>query len=124
MWIEGQRVSIKFKNSRHLESVPVVKEEKKAPVKKEVVISKEDQEIIDKCMQYVNMERMENIATKLTEDERNQKNINKMMVADVWKDFGKAEDDKIVTTATKMKGKIMPEMQKEIGRLYEIYSKK
>lgn len=42
MWIDGQRVSIKFKNSKHLESVPVVKEEKKAPAKKEVVVSQED----------------------------------------------------------------------------------
>ena len=42
MWIEGERVSIKFKNSKHLESVPVVKEPKKAPQKKEVTISAED----------------------------------------------------------------------------------
>ena len=75
-------------------------------------------------MAYVNMERLENIATKLTEDERNQKNVNKLMIADVWKDFGKAEEEKIVTAANKMKGKVMPIMQKEIGRLFEEYSKK
>ena len=124
IWIDGERVSIKFKNSKCLETAPAVKEEKKPAPKKEVVISKEDQEVIDRCMAYVNKERLENIATKLTEDERNAKNVNKLMIADIWKDFGKAEDEKIVNAANKIKGKIMPLMQKEIGVLFEEYSQK
>jgi Rnl2 family RNA ligase len=86
-WIDGQRLSIKLKNSRHLESVPKVKEPKAAPVKKEVTVSAEEQEIIDRCLAYITLERMSNIATKLTDDERSEKTINKMMIADAWKDL-------------------------------------
>ena len=46
------------------------------------------------------------------------------MIADVWKDIGKAEDEKVVKDANKIKGKIMPEMQKEIARLFDLYTKK
>ena len=37
-----------------------------------------------------------------------------MMIDDVWKDFNKAEEDKVVKAAAKMKGKIMPSMTKQI----------
>lgn len=70
------------------------------------------------------MTRLENIATKLTDEERTQKTIQKMMIDDVWKDFNKAEEEKVVKAAAKMKGKIMPLMTKQIIKLYEEYSAK
>lgn len=118
VWIDSQRLSIKWKNSRHLESVPVVKPVKEAPKKKEVVVSAEEREIIDKCVAYISQERYSNIVTKLTEDERNEKNMNKLMMADAWKDLQKAETDDFVKAANKMKGKIMPEMQKALVTLH------
>lgn len=74
-------------------------------------------------MSYVTIQRLSNIATKLTEDERTLKNINKMMIDDVWKDFGKAESPDLLKTANKLKGKIMGGMQKEIANLFAEYSK-
>ena len=67
------------------------------------------------------MERLSNIATKLTEDERIQKNVNKLMIADVWKDFEKAEEEEIVKVANKLKGKIMGEMSKILTQLFTEY---
>jgi ribosomal protein L14E/L6E/L27E len=70
------------------------------------------------------MERLTNIVTKLTEDERTQKKVNTMLIADVWKDFPKAEDENVVKQANKLKGKIMGIMQKESIRLFEEYMSK
>lgn len=39
---ENNRVSIKIKNSKHLESAPAVKQPKQPAVKKEVTLSEED----------------------------------------------------------------------------------
>jgi len=118
VWIDSQRLSIKMKNSKHLESAPAIKPVKEAPKKKEVTLSTEEQEIVDKCLSYISQERYSNIATKLTEDERNAKNISKMMIADAWKDLQKAEADEFVKSANKLKGKIMPEMQKALVELH------
>lgn len=118
VWIDSQRLSIKLKNSKCLESAPAIKPVKEAPIKKEIAVSEEEQTVVDRCMSYISQERFSNIATKLTEDERNEKNINKMMIADSWKDLQKAETDAFVKVANKLKGKIMPEMQKACATLF------
>ena len=54
---------------------------------------------------------MQNIISKLTEDQRNEKTVSGMMMQDAWKDFAKAEEKAIVDKANKLKGKIMPLMK-------------
>lgn len=46
------------------------------------------------------------------------------MIADAWKDLQKAETEETFKIATKLKGKIMPDMQKEIARLFAEYTSK
>ena len=54
---------------------------------------------------------MQNIISKLTEDQRNEKTVSGMMMQDAWKDFAKAEEKAIVDKANKLKGKIMQLMK-------------
>ena len=57
-------------------------------------LSKEDYEVIPKCIAFFNTERLENIATNWAEDERNFKNILKVM--DMWNNIVIVMDEKVV----------------------------
>lgn len=121
MWDdEGARISIKYKNKHFLESKP--KEKKPAPVKKDPKsageMTEEEKEIVDRAVGYCVKPRLENIISKLNDDERNEKTVVGKMMPDAWKDFAKAEDKEIVDKANKLKGKIMPLMKEECAKLF------
>jgi Rnl2 family RNA ligase len=122
IFVEGERFCIKFKNSRSLEVLAQKAAEKDtaakpAPAAKKEV-SSEDQEVIAKVMTYVNAARLQNIGSKLTEEERNLGKVVGLMMADVFKDFGKAEGKPLADKANKLKGQIAPLIKEETTKLY------
>lgn len=62
--------------------------------------------------------RYQNIISKLTDDERIEKTVSGMMIADAWKDFAKTEDKATVDKANKLKSKIMPLMKEVAVKLF------
>jgi hypothetical protein len=77
---EGQRMSIKIKNSKHLESAPVVKVAAPVKVKEEKKLSAEEEETVDKVMAYMTVARYNNVVTKFTDDEKNEKAVTSMLL--------------------------------------------
>lgn len=121
IFIDGARLSIKVKNSKHLESMPALKQpvQKPAPQKKEQAqLTEEEQEVVDRTLSYMTEQRYQNIISKLTDDERNEKTVSSMLLQDAWKDFAKAEEKSIVDRANKMKGKIMPLLKDSAVKLF------
>jgi len=66
----------------------------------------------------VSPQRLENIVSKLTEEQKSEKAVSGMMLQDVWKDFGKAEDKDVIGKANKLKSKVMPLMKDKCAKLY------
>lgn len=120
IFTDGGRLSIKVKNSKHLESLPALKQPvQKAPQKKEQAqLSEEEQAIVDIALGYVTEQRFQNVISKMTEDERTEKNVSSFLLQDAWKDFTKGEEKAVVDKANKLKGKIMPLLKESAVKLF------
>jgi hypothetical protein len=73
---------------------------------------------VDTALGYITEQRFSNIISKLTEDERNEKNVSALLLQDAWKDFGKAEEKALVDKANKLKGRIMPLLKESAIKLF------
>lgn len=122
----GNRMSIKVKSDRCLEGPkPPAATQKAAPAKKAPVeLTPEQEEVLARALSYVNKNRMENLWSKLTDEEKIEKTVVSALMTDAQKDFNKAESKEVIAISNKIKPQLMPALKEECLKLFKEFSEK